>query len=282
MSLRGFARDFARSFSASFAESYARSSGQMRDLLTSRPIAHRGLHTMPTGAGRVGPWSGGHRPENSLAAFAAAVEHGYAIECDLQMTRDGGVVVFHDRTLDRMTEASGRVIDHDMAELSGLCLRGCDEPIPLLRDLLDLVDGRVSLVLELKGEDADPDAFVAAVAEALRDYAGPVAIMSFLTPLTDRLREALPAVPRGLTAQGDERAFDAHMRAFERGDLHFASYDVAALPCRFTKTLRERQVPVVCWTVRTPEDVARSQAHADQMTFEGFLPQVAARDVVKP
>ena len=244
----------------------------MREQLTARPIAHRGLHTMPTGAGRIGPWSAGHRPENAMSAFAAAIEHGYAIECDLQMTRDERVVVFHDRTLDRMTESVGRVVDHDLAALSQAKLKGSDDTVPALEDLLDLAGADVPLILELKGQDADPRSFIAAVANALKGRETSVAVMSFLRPLTDLFSAGLPGVTRGLTAEGDDRAFDAHMRAFEAGDLHFISYGVHDLPCRFARTLRGRNVPVLCWTVRSPAQAASAATHADQMTFEGFLP----------
>lgn len=274
--LGDFARGFVRAGAIAFRENYDRSSGRMREQLTALPIAHRGLHTMPTGAGRVGPWTEEHRAENATSAFEAAIAHGYAIECDLQMTRDERVVVFHDRTLDRMTNGSGRAVDHTLAEIAELRLRGTDESIPTLAGLLAQTLGRVPLVLELKGEDADPRTFVATVARELRDYRGPIAVMSFLTPLTDLFRTALPRIPRGLTAQGDDRSFDTHMAAFERGDLHFVSYDVNDLPCRFTRTLRDKGVPVICWTVRTPDEVSRAATHADQITFEGFLPPLPA------
>ena len=243
------------------------------DWLTERPIAHRGLHTMK---GVRGESNGTHRPENALSAFSAAVARGYAIECDLQPTRDGDVVVFHDRTLDRMTGRAGEVREHDAAYLADIHLANGSEGIPRLSELLELVDGRVPLVLELKGEGADPDAFVRSVANALNGYDGPVAAMSFLSPITDRFAEHMPDVPRGLTAEGDDRAFEAHTRAMKSGDLHFISYDVNALPCRLTREARENGVPVICWTVQTPEQVALSRAHADQMTFEGFLPDAKA------
>ena len=241
------------------------------DWLTERPIAHRGLHTMK---GVRGESFERHRPENALSAFESALAHGHAIECDLQPTRDGDVVVFHDRTLDRMTGRTGEVREHDAAQLVDVPLAGACEHIPRLSDLLDLVDGRVPLVLELKGEGADPDAFVGSVAKRLRSYDGPVALMSFLSPITDRLAAHMPNVLRGLTAEGDDRAFDAHVRAMRSGDLQFVSYHVDALPCRFTTEARKDGTPVICWTVRTAEQVASSRAHADQMTFEGFLPDV--------
>src|SRR3954466_4751370 len=107
--------------------------------LVRTPIAHRGLHAARDG-----------RPENSLAAFAHACALGFPAEMDVRLTRDGEVVVFHDRALERLTGASGSVDERTAAELRGLRLLGTAEPVPLLRDVLALVAGRVPLLIELK------------------------------------------------------------------------------------------------------------------------------------
>jgi glycerophosphoryl diester phosphodiesterase len=131
------------------------------------PIAHRGLHAAHDG-----------RPENSLAAFAYACERGFPAELDARLTRDGEVVVFHDRTLRRMTGADGRVEDRDAADVRALRLLGTRERVPLLRDVLELVDGRVPLLVEVKAGAPYP-ALERAVLGALDCYAGEVAIQSF-------------------------------------------------------------------------------------------------------
>src|SRR4051812_45971454 len=107
--------------------------------LARTPIAHRGLH-----AAREG------RPENSIGAFAHSCALGFPAELDVRLTRDGEVVVFHDRTLKRLTGAAGRVEDRDAAELRALRLLGTRERLPLLREVLELVAGRVPLLIELK------------------------------------------------------------------------------------------------------------------------------------
>ena len=114
--------------------------------LTARPIAHRGFHDLRRG-----------RPENTLAAFDAAVEARYAIECDLHISADGVPVVFHDDELERLTGEPGAVRDRTAAELGDLRVAGTGEWIPTLDELLALVGGRVPLVIELKhvpGRDA--------------------------------------------------------------------------------------------------------------------------------
>ena len=124
------------------------------------PIAHRGLHAARDG-----------RPENSLAAFAHACALGFPAELDVRLTRDGEVVVFHDRALRRLTGAAGRVEDRAAAEVRALRLLGTGERVPLLREVLDLVGGRVPLLIELKA-GAPPTRLEHAVLAALDGYAG--------------------------------------------------------------------------------------------------------------
>lgn len=224
--------------------------------LTATPIAHRGWH----GSGRG--------PENSLASFRAARDAGFAIECDVHPTADGDVAVFHDDTLDRMTDATGPTRDRTLAELRALSIGG-DERIPSLAETLDLVGGRVALVIELKGFGRRQDGFVRAVAAQLSDYEGKAAIMSFDHSLVRGFGGDAPGVACGLTAEGsNDVAFDRHRAVASSVD--FVSYDVGALPNPFVREFRSSGRPVITWTVRTSEQVRRTQAHADQMTFEGF------------
>src|SRR6187397_889121 len=110
--------------------------------LTARPIAHRGYHDR--GAGTI---------ENTLSAAAAAIAKRFAIECDLQLTADGEAIVFHDDTLDRLTEAAvGPVRTRTLAELKAMALRDTHDRIPTLAEFLALIDDRVPLVAELKSD----------------------------------------------------------------------------------------------------------------------------------
>ena len=136
--------------------------------LTARPIAHRGYHDRA--AGRI---------ENTLPAAEAAIARNFAIECDLQLTADGRVVVFHDDTLDRLGEAEGPVGARTLADLRAIRLRDTDARIPTLEDLLDLVDGQVPLVIELKSQWNGDRRLEQAVAPILDGYSGPAAVMSF-------------------------------------------------------------------------------------------------------
>ena len=157
----------------------------------SRPIpaemrknyAHRGLY-------------GGDIPENSLAAFTAAVDAGYGIELDVQLSADGEVMVFHDASLERMTGVKGKLCEKTLAELRELRLDGTEHGIPTFREVLEAVDGKVPLLVELTGESADTSV-CEAVDEILREYSGAYLIESFNPLLLRWYKKNHPNVLRG-------------------------------------------------------------------------------------
>jgi glycerophosphoryl diester phosphodiesterase len=230
--------------------------------LTERPIAHRGYHDMNN---RI--W------ENTLSAFARAVEHGYAIECDVHLSSDGVPVVFHDDTLTRLTGTDGYIWQRTAAEMAALRIGGTADRAPRLAEMLELVAGRVPLVIELKGIPGHDDGLVQAVARELEGYRGKAAIMSFDHWLIRDFRRDAPGIPAGLTAWGEkEHEIEAHFSMLAHG-IDFVSYGIAHLPNRFISFVRGRlNMPVITWTVRDETAVQATFAHADQMTFEGFQP----------
>jgi glycerophosphoryl diester phosphodiesterase len=230
--------------------------------IARRPIAHRGLHDKAAG-----------RFENTLSSARAAVEGGYAIEVDLHPSSDGVPMVFHDLELKRLTGEDGIIMERSAAELAKIHVGGTSDTIPTLRQLLDLVAGRSALVLELKGVEGRDDGFCAAVARVLEGYRGEVAIMSFDHWLLKDARIAAPHLPLGLTAEGKDEAYAAHRKIADLIDPDFVSYHVHDLPCRFVTEFRQTGRPVITWTVRSPQDKAHSDRHADQITFEGFDPR---------
>ncbi len=149
-----------------------------------RPYAHRGL------------WKEGV-PENSLTAFRAAADAGFAMELDVQLSADGVVMVFHDYTLVRMTGADGKLSDCTAEELATLRLGDTDEKIPTFAEVLAAVDGRTPLLVELKGETAN-DALCEAVAALLDNYEGDYIVESFNPLLLAWFRKNRPQVVRGL------------------------------------------------------------------------------------
>lgn len=228
------------------------------------PIAHRGLHDPAEG-----------RYENTLSAARAAVEQGFAIECDLQPAADGVPMVFHDDTLDRLTAHTGNVRALTSAQLGEIAIGGSSDRIPTLRQLLDTVRGAVGLVVELKGQAGADAGFAAAVAREIKDYQGDLALMSFYPWLVEEARALAPQRPIGLTAEGDDRMLEVHRANAARASVDFVSYGIEDLPCAFVREFRQSGRPVISWTIRSREAMAKSALHADQITFEGFDPRAS-------
>lgn len=240
------------------------------DWLIERPVAHRGLH----GNGLI---------ENTLGACRAAMEAGYANEVDIQLTADNEVVVFHDDTLDRLTDATGPLAARTLAELKQVAIRGSNERIPTLQELLDTVAGRTPLVIELKSNWDGSDRLAARTAEILRGYKGPAAVMSFDPQVVMALRKHAPGLTRGIVA---ERYYDdpewaplGAARKFQFGNLlhihrtrpHFVAYSVRDLPAFAPLAARYiLGMKLLTWTVRTDAERARARRWANQMIFEGF------------
>ena len=227
----------------------------LRDTWLMRtPIAHRGLHAARDG-----------RPENSLAAFARCCALGFPAELDVRLTRDGRVVVFHDRTLRRLAGARGRVEDHAVGDLRALRLLRTNQRIPRLEEVLELVDGRVPLLLELKS-GAPPAALERAVVEALRGYRGEVAIQSFELRTVRELDRHEP--PHAIGHLWRRRG----IAASEEG-VAFVGCHVDRAPRRAVQRRRAAGRVVLAWTVRSPDEAERALRFVDNYIFEGFVPE---------
>ena len=233
--------------------------------LTERPVAHRGYHDMNKEV-----W------ENTLSAFSRAIDAGFAIECDLHYASDSVPVVFHDDDLQRVCNLPGQLRDRTSAELGLLSIGGTKDKIPTLKQLLRLCDGKVPLVLELKGREGDDEGFAEAVLDVLEGYKGHVALMSFDHWLLKDLKALEAPYPVGLTAEGNKpETFFQHDEAMQLG-LDFISYFYGHLPNPFITAQRQRGIPVITWTVRDEAARKHTFANADQMTFEGFDPRIAS------
>lgn len=245
------------------------------------PIAHRALHDVERG-----------RPENSRAAIAAAIDHGYGIEIDLQPSRDREAMVFHDYQLDRLTGRQGAIRDLDATMLSGTLLdNGVDETIPTLPEVLAQVEGRIPVLIELKDQHgqmgASDGVLEEATVHALKGYSGPVAVMSFNPNMVDRLSALLPNVPRGLVTCGypvkdwpelseDDRALLREIPDYERVGACFVSHQITDLDNPRLSELKKKGADILCWTVRSPKQAADARQIAANITFEGFLPPLGA------
>lgn len=239
----------------------------MSDWLRARPVAHRGLHDAAAGA-----------PENSLAAFEAAAAAGYAMECDLQLAADGVAMVFHDAQLDRLTGTSGALGAHCAKALGALRLLGTDEPIPTLADLLARIDGRAPILLELKHDVSPVGPLEEAAWRELRRYRGPYAVQSFDPDAVAWFGRRAPEAPRGqVTAdwrryREGERPALANAWAAVRARPQFLAWSVHALPHWAPRLARRLGLPLLAWTVRSPEDLARARACGANPIFESLRP----------
>jgi glycerophosphoryl diester phosphodiesterase len=241
--------------------------------LTARPIAHRGWH----GDGRI---------ENSLSAARAAVAAGFAIECDVQRSADGEAIVFHDDSLERLTQAQGRIADYSATRLAALRLGRSADPIPTLTQLLELIAGRVPLICEIKSGFEGDMRLAARAAEIVAGYDGPLAFKSFDPDVVGFLRESGSARPLGLVAEASyDDPYFAALSSKQKRDcaafLHvartrpdFLSWRVDDLPHAAPSLFRALGgKPVMAWTVRTSAQWALVREFADQAVFEGRPPE---------
>lgn len=239
------------------------------------PIAHRALHDRAAG-----------RPENSRAAIRAALAAGYGIEIDLQVSADGLAMVFHDEELDRLTAETGWVNHRSAAELGTIRLTDAEDGIPTLAEVLEIIGGRVPLLIELKDQTLTPGGSIgpleAATARALQGYSGPVALMSFNPDSVAEMARLCPHLPRGITTGAYDYAGYAplppatcdRLRAvpdYDRCAASFISHEAADLARPRVAELKAQGAHILCWTIRSPEAEATARKYAENITFEGYL-----------
>jgi len=248
--------------------------------LFDRPIAHRGLHDRSRGI-----------IENTASAFEAACQRGYTIECDVQLSRDGIPMIFHDDDLDRLTGVPGPVSARTMAELSSYRLLNSaagDTP-QRFSEFLAQVDGRVLLQIELKqqADQATTEVLAQTALDVLQGYRGPVTIESFDPRLLVALRKRGAAYPLGIiTYAYDEPEWEAdisagakfmlrHLLHWPKTRFDFISCRDNALDLAAVKLFRSFGIPVTTWTIKSSAAALAVMGKADQIVFEGFEPAIA-------
>ncbi len=229
--------------------------------LTKWEYAHRGLHSPGV-------------PENSRAAARAAIAAGMGIECDIQRALDGEAMVFHDWELGRLTDAAGLTSVFSAKELEALLLQETDEAIFRLSTLLDLVDGAVPLLIEIKSRpEYDVERTCEAVSKTMADYSGDFAVMSFDPRAVGWFAENDPDLLRGLVCTDTlDLGFLGAWRvegAIEQATPDFLAMDIRDLPNAFCSLWRESGRPLLSWTVRSAELRERALREVDAMISEG-------------
>ena len=247
--------------------------GRREEMLkyTKHHYAHRGLHDDT-------------KAENSLSAFAAAKENGYGIELDVRLSKDGELVVHHDATLERVAGVEGKVIDYTAEELAAMRLAGTDDGIPTFRQVLDLIDGKVPLIIEIKmgsGEKGIAEKLV----EVIEGYDGPYVVESFNPIALKIVRKLRPDILRGILAheymKDDRYKGKLIYRLGQNLELnflsrpHFIAYlhkDYSVPKMRFVH--RVFKTPLVGWTVRSQEEENAAIEHGfDAVIFENYIPE---------
>jgi glycerophosphoryl diester phosphodiesterase len=229
--------------------------------LTAWEYAHRGLH-------------GDGVPENSLAAAEGAIAAGLGIECDIQMSADNVPMVFHDWALERLTGAEGMTASRTADELEALPLLSTDQHPVRLAKVLAVIAGRVPLLIEIKSKRGyDVDWTCVYVAQLLEHHTGAVAVMSFDPRVARWFRKRAPQICAGLVMREDERGETQtpwrRKLALRIAQPEFLAYHINALPNRWVADLRAGGLPVLTWTVNSPETRAAGLAHADALIAEG-------------
>lgn len=230
-------------------------------------IAHRGLHTK-------------EYPENSIGAFANAIDKGYPIELDVQLIADGNVIVFHDYALSRMTGKDGYTKNLTTEDLNLYTLAKTDFYIPTLQQVLDFVDGQVPLLIEIKNEGKVGD-LEKKVYDLLKNYNGEYAIQSFNPYSLEWFKNNAPKVLRG---QLSSYFKGANLGIFKKFVLkrmllnkkvsqpHFISYDAKNLPNRFVKHFNK--IPLIAWCIRSQSEYMKIAKYCDNIIFENFEPKI--------
>lgn len=235
--------------------------------LVENYIAHRGLHDQDS-------------PENSLSAFKKAMEKGYAIELDVHLISDGKIVVIHDETLKRVTNKDGYVKNLNSKDLKNYKLMGTNETIPTLEEVLELVNGSVPLLIEIKNTGKVGE-LETALYKILKDYKGEYAIQSFNPYTLNWFYKNAPEIPRGQLSsffKGTKLSF------FKKSVLkrmilnkkvsypNFISYDCENIPNRFVN--HYKQLPLLCWCIRSQEQYLKIIKYCDNIIFENFDPVI--------
>ena len=225
------------------------------DFLLQKPIAHRGLHNAAKNI-----------PENSFSAFKAAIIKGYPIELDLHLLKDGNVVVFHDDNLNRLTGVDKNLKDCTLTDLPKL---KDHSKIPTLQQILDLVAGKVPLLIEFK-TDAPKFALERAALPILQSYQGAFAVQSFSPQSLHFFKQNAPTIPRGqlISQTPHQNTILAHY-TFKHLDNFYTRPDFIAANVK--QLPLNTELPVLAWTIRDQQSVNQAKTCASNLICEQIL-----------
>lgn len=236
-------------------------------------IAHRGFFDNGNGV-----------PENSLIAFEKAIENGYAIELDVHTLHDGTVVVFHDDQLGRMTGKDGYLKNLTQSDLQNYKLLNTEYSIPTLQDVLNLVNGRTPILIEVKSENVKVGADESIIYSVLKNYKGEFAVQSF-NPLTiEWFKNNAPEITRGLLCSKYHKVDNPkswlkkfalrNMLLNKRAKPQFIAFNVQDLPAQILKSKKCKGLPILGWTVKSQAQYLEAVKYVDNIIFQDFKPSI--------
>ena len=235
------------------------------DFLISNLIAHRGYHNINNNI-----------PENSIKAFEEAIKNNFIIELDVHILRDGKIVVFHDDNLNRMTGINKNIKDMEYRQIEKLKLQGTDQKIPLLEEVLELVNGKVPIIIELK-YDVKSGLLEKKLIEILKKYKGKYAIKSFNPFSVNYIRKHFPEAIRGQLSSDFKGSNIPKIKKIFLSKMlfnfitkpDFISYDIKALPNKRITKLRKNKL-ILGWTARDVKDLEKAKKYCDNIIFENI------------
>ena len=240
--------------------------------LKEKYIAHRGYFNNTTIC------------ENSLPAFECAIKNGYAIELDIQPTKDNEIVVFHDSTLLRMTGQNGKVSDYTYNELQELNLLNTNQKIPTLQQVLKLVNGQTPLLIEIKPNNLKVGKLETKLLQLLNEYNGQYAIQSFNPFIILWFKKNAPNVIRGILSAKFTKNFENRPNVIKRIILKsmilnkfftpdFIAYNVLDLPLKKIENNKNKGIIILGWTVKSQQQYEKIKDYVDNIIFQDFKPQ---------
>lgn len=223
--------------------------------LNKLPIAHRGLHS-----------NANNIYENTKESFLAAVNENYAIECDVVLSKDHEVVVFHDENLKRLCNLDKNVSSLTMNELRSLKIYESNSNIISLDEMLHIVSAHVPIIIEIKGKFTP---FIEErIQEIIRSYRGPIALKTFNLKSVEWLIKFLPYVYKGLVIDSNTNNFEAILDL----NIDFVSCDIEFIESNLVDRVKKKGLPIITWTVDNEDKKKKANLIADNIIFENIRP----------
>ena len=228
-------------------------------------FAHRGLHNSKFA-------------ENTLEAFENAINHGFGIELDVRLTKDNQVVVFHDDNTSRLCGENKKVIDLTLENLRSLKINN-KHTIPTLQEVLDLVQDRVPIIIEMKNIKGVKN-HSELIYNTIKNYTGRIAVKSFNPRLIAWFTKHAPHITRGILASkfNDtklpfyQKFILKNLLYIKKVNPHFISYCYGDMPSKYLKHI---DIPLLLWTIRNKDEEEKALKLANSIIFENYIPQTA-------